>query len=85
MDRVKLLESTSATVFHQGHRRGLTHLKGLTQLGDLRLHFTKITDVGLMHLKGLKNLEKLVLTETNVTDAEVEKLQQALPKCQVYH
>jgi len=60
-------------------------LKGLTQLGDLRPNFTKITDVGLMHLKGLKNLEKLVLTETNVTDAEVEKLQQALPKCQVYH
>jgi len=39
------------------------------------------TDAGLEHLKGLTQLEQLWLDGTQVTDAGVEKLNQALPKC----
>ena len=37
-------------------RRGLAHLKGLTNLTNLDLSDTQVTDAGLAHLKGLTNL-----------------------------
>ena len=63
---------------------GLEHLKGLNRLQQLRLDGTHVTDTGLEYLKGLKQLEVLSLGGTKVTDAGGKKLQQALPKCQIY-
>ena len=60
---------------------GLEHLKGLSQLQQLDLSNTKISDAGLEDLKGLTKLLYLSLDHTNVTDAGVTKLRQALPKC----
>jgi hypothetical protein len=42
-----------------------------------------VTDAGLEHLKRLTQLEQLDLYETKVTRADVEELQQALPKCKI--
>jgi hypothetical protein len=38
-----------------------------------------------MHLEKLKQLESLFLIRAPVTDAGVEKLQRALPKCDIVH
>ena len=53
---------------------GLEHLKGLTNLQDLYLGFSKVTDAGLEHLKGLTSLQGLNLNSTQVTDAGLEHL-----------
>ena len=39
----------------------LVHLKGLTNLRELNLNGTDITDAGLVHLEGLTNLQSLQL------------------------
>ena len=57
----------------------LTKLERLALVGTL----TKVTDAGLEHLKGLTNLEGLWLDHTKVTDADVARLKQALPDCQI--
>jgi hypothetical protein len=62
---------------------GLEHLKGLTQLQDLRLQWTEVTDAGLVHLNGLTKLKWLDMNATKVTDAGVKDLQKALPKCKI--
>ena len=62
---------------------GLVHLKGLTNLQDLKLGGTKITDAGLVHLKGLTNLQELHLSDTQVTDAGLAAMQQTLPTCEI--
>ena len=66
---------------------GLWHLKGLlerlTNLKELFLTDTNVTDAGLEHLQGLTNLRYLDVSATKVTDAGVKKLQQALPNCKI--
>lgn len=62
---------------------GLTHLKGLSNLEYLNLYGTGVTDSGLSELEGLKNLRAVYLWQTKVTPAGAEKLQKALPQCQV--
>ena len=47
---------------------GLEHLKGMTELWQLNLYRTKITDAGLVHLKGMTNLRELTLPN-QITDA----------------
>ena len=47
-----------------------------------RIH---LTDAGLVYLEELTNLERLSLCDTQVTDKGVEKLQQALPNCEISH
>ena len=64
---------------------GLAHLTGLANLQTLVLTQTKVTDAGLAHLKGLTNLQDLWLGNTKVTEAGVNKLQKALPNCQIVH
>lgn len=63
----------------------LENLKGLNQFGSLLLQGTQVSDAGLEHLSGLTELRCLTLTRTKVTDDGVKKLQQALPKCEIYH
>ena len=47
---------------------GLDHLKGLTNLQELRLFGTQVSDAGLAHLKGLSKLQTLDLGYTQVSD-----------------
>ena len=50
------------------------HLEGLTQLRELSLHDTQLSDAGLQHLKGLTQLKRLDLINTQVSDAGLEHL-----------
>ncbi len=62
---------------------GLAHLARLENLAYLNLYQTGVTDSGLPHLEGLKSLKKLYLWQTQVTPEGVEKLQKALPGCDI--
>jgi hypothetical protein len=62
---------------------GLEHLKGLTNLQWLDLIGTQVSDAGLDHLRGLNGLLLLDLDGTQVTPEGVEKLQEALPDCEI--
>ncbi len=64
--------------------RCLAHLAGLTELRELYLSWTEITDAGLPHLAGLTQLHELHLSDTEVTDAGVAWLRRALPGCEIY-
>jgi hypothetical protein len=47
---------------------GLEHLKGLSSVRELNLHFAEyVTDSGIAHITGWKNLERLTLRGTKVT------------------
>ncbi|MSR77457.1 MAG: hypothetical protein EXS63_04440 [Candidatus Omnitrophica bacterium] len=52
----------------------LEHLKGLTNLTELYLGGTKVSNAGLEHLKGLRNLTVLWLNDTQVSDAGLAHL-----------
>ncbi len=62
---------------------GLVHLKRLPRLEHLDLSGTKVTDAGLVHLRKMRHLQWLQLNFTQVTDEGAEKLDQALPSCQI--
>jgi hypothetical protein len=62
---------------------GLSSFKGMKQLYRLDLSGTAVTDAGLVQLHGLTQLVELELSETQVTDTGVERLQTALPQCQI--
>ena len=64
---------------------GLKHLEGLTNLTALELANTQVSYAGLKHLEGLTSLEYLNLTGTQVTLEGVEKLQEALPNCEIIY
>ena len=55
----------------------------MSELHDLTLGGSQITDAGLMHLKGLRNLKHLTLVHTSVTAAGVQELKKALPDVKV--
>jgi hypothetical protein len=44
---------------------------------------TRVSDAGLEQIRDLPRLESLVLTHTRVTDEGVNRLQKALPKCEI--
>ncbi len=62
---------------------GMTSLSGLVNLQTLGLSGTKITDRGLVHLAKLAKLESLFAIGTQITDAGADKLQKALPDCDI--
>jgi hypothetical protein len=64
---------------------GLKHLAELKELKALSLSFTNITDAGLKELAAHKKLETLGLSFTKVTKDGVKELQDALPKCKIFH
>ena len=68
---------------HAGSLCGLKVVKGMTELKELGLSGTKITDAGLKDLAGLKQLETLYLNQTKTTEAGVAELKKALPKCTI--
>jgi Leucine-rich repeat (LRR) protein len=63
---------------------GLEEVTKLTQLESLKLHGNQLTD--LSPLAKLTMLEQLHLNNNpNLTQIEVDKLQKALPKCEIKH
>jgi hypothetical protein len=62
---------------------GLKHLAVLNTLEKLNLNDTKITDEQLMCLSQLTDLEVLSIGGTQVTEEGIERLQQALPNCDI--
>ena len=62
----------------------LVHVKRLTQLHQLALMKTPVTDAGLVNLKNLTNLETLFLVDTETTEDGVAALQQALPNTAIH-
>lgn len=62
---------------------GLKHLAGLKGLEQLGLAGTDISDSELSLLASLTNLKYLNIKSTQVTEAGVERLQQALPGCDI--
>jgi len=52
----------------------LAHLKWLTDLSELDLHSTSVSDAGLAHIERLIKLERLELRGTPVTDAGLARL-----------
>ena len=66
----------------------LTNLRSL-QLGTRNFHpssgwgCTMVSDEGLVNLYGLKNLEFLRINSTHITQAGIDKLQMALPNCEI--
>ena len=57
----------------------------LTNLEELVLIGTNVTDSGLAHLNGLTNLRSLLLGRTAVTDYGINELQESLPDCYIDH
>lgn len=53
---------------------GLPRLKGLAEIGSLRLDGSKVTDAGLAHLRGLTNLRIVTLGGLPITDSGVAHL-----------
>jgi hypothetical protein len=62
---------------------GLKHVAVLTQLTNLDLDDTDITDAGLKELANLKQLTELSVQFTRVTAGGVTNLQAALPRCAI--
>ena len=54
-------------------------LRGLTQLQELRLMSSKISDASLVHIGRFKNLEFLFISDSQISDVGIAHLQQ-LPK-----
>ena len=62
---------------------GFVYLKQMTNLRELWLQNTSVTDESLVHLEGLTNLQRLDLTYTRVTEQGVSNLKAKLPNCEV--
>lgn len=56
------------------HRHGVTELNDLTNLQELGLNGTLVTDAGVKDLKGLVSLQRLFLSGTKVTNAGLKEL-----------
>ncbi len=54
-------------------------MKGLTNLIELRLSFTQVSNAGLVQLEGLRNLRQLWIGKSQVNHAGIAKLGRALP------
>jgi internalin A len=59
--------------------------KGLSNLSQLCLGGTQVTDAGLVHLTSLTRLSQLYLVNTQVTDAGIKELKRAVPSLAIYH
>lgn len=58
-------------------------LQGMPKLRVLDLRGTEITDKSVDVIIGLKNLKFLLLKDTEMSDAEIKRISEALPNCDV--
>ncbi len=61
----------------------LVHVAKLTEMRQLSLDFSNVSDKGLQQLEPLTQLELLGLRGTKVTDKGVTRLQRLLPECEI--
>ena len=61
----------------------MKYLCGMTNLSELSLSRTQVSDAGLKHLGGLTNLRSLYLNNTQVTEKGVKELQKSIPNCDI--
>jgi hypothetical protein len=65
--------------------RGLQELARMPNLRNLELASNlDVTDEGLVHLASIRSLQKLGLSGTGVTKQGVQRLQTALPHCEIF-
>ncbi len=64
---------------------GLDHIAHLGNLEMLNLRATSITDAGLVHLSSLNRLKFLLMEGTRISPDGFQKLQNALPNCDIRH
>jgi len=62
----------------------MRHLHGLKKLQRLSLYQRGVTDAGLRHLEGMDSLQSIGLRRTNVSTEGVDRLREALPKCEIW-
>lgn len=78
------LEVVRELYMPHGELNNLEPLAGLANLEELSLFNNQITN--LMPLAGLKGLKRLIIYDNpDLTKTEIDKLQQALPKCEIIH
>ncbi len=63
----------------------LAHFEAMTNLLDLNLGPTSVTDAGLVHLRGLKNLRGIQFSLGRISDGAIAKLKRERPKLQVVY
>ncbi|HVC93349.1 MAG TPA: hypothetical protein VND64_06640 [Pirellulales bacterium] len=64
---------------------GLDHIAHLGNLEMLNLRATSITDAGLFHLSSLNRLKFLLMEGTRISPDGLQKLESALPNCDIRH
>jgi Leucine-rich repeat (LRR) protein len=64
---------------------GVTHLRGLTELEQLNMAGTSITDASVKVLVRLTCLRKLSIIATYITTSGADELRKALPNCKIEH
>ena len=62
----------------------MKELAGLSNLTELNLWGTQITDAGLLELSELKNLTTLHIWKVQITDAGVQELKDSLPQVWIF-
>lgn len=62
---------------------GVASLRGMTNIEEIDLTDTRVTDGAINILATLSGLKKVVLKGTNVSNSGIARLQQALPDCTI--
>jgi hypothetical protein len=62
---------------------GMRYLRGMTSIERLDITDAKISDSAVNDLITLTGLKQLILNGTQITDVGIERLQRALPECEV--
>ncbi len=72
-----------ATIPNPASQTWRLRIAELSNLEELNVGDSGLTDAAVEPLSGFTKLKKLVVKNTKVTAAGVAKLQQALPKCKI--
>jgi hypothetical protein len=62
---------------------GMDHLRGLTALRSLGLHWTRVTDASIDVFIQMTALEHLDIWGCEITETAVARLRDALPRCEI--
>jgi hypothetical protein len=81
LKRLESLRLWSGRITDEGLKTisGIEGLKGLTLFGA-----SNVTEAGLQHLAGMKHLNFLHIADATLSPAAIDRLKQALPRCQVF-
>jgi len=63
----------------------MTYIKGLSNMRELWLYDTKITDKAVASIARLKNLRVLSVAGTGITEEGLEELKKAIPRGEIFY